>query len=330
MCYTQEAGVYYATIAIIIVTSLFYCRKYIRGLQFEEDVRADGKIVAVTGANSGIGQAVTAELNRRGATVYMLVRDMQRGTDSIRRLEKEGCDPQRLILRLVDLADFGSLRKFTQSFCEEVPYLDVLICNAGVLCVPTFTKTIDGFEKTWQCNYLGHFLLSEHLLPLISKSADGRIINISSVLYEYADTVSLDVVNDPKRYSGMMAYTRSKMAQVMYTRHLARIIEKRKLPLSVMVCHPGNVDSNILKESGYQWVRVVFRPIMWYVLKTVDDGAQMPLYLALSKQLQNPNGQYYRNFAIHEVIAKCKDADACKLLYEESRKAAGLDRNPPV
>ncbi|KIH68747.1 hypothetical protein ANCDUO_00909 [Ancylostoma duodenale] len=141
----------------------------------------------------------------------------------------------------------------------EVPHLDVLICNAGVLCVPTFTKTVDGFEKTWQCNYLGHFLLCELLVPLVSKSSDGRIINISSMLYEYADSVSSDIVNDPERYGGMMAYNRSKMAQVMYTRHLAKIIEKKRLSVSAMVCHPGNVDSNILKESGYQWVRIVFR-----------------------------------------------------------------------
>ncbi|RCN45229.1 hypothetical protein ANCCAN_08729 [Ancylostoma caninum] len=88
MYHTEEAALYYATIAVIIAASLFYCRKYIRGVRYEEDVRADGKIIAITGANSGIGQAVTAELNRRGATVYMLVRDKQRGLDSIRRLEE--------------------------------------------------------------------------------------------------------------------------------------------------------------------------------------------------------------------------------------------------
>ncbi|EYB92786.1 hypothetical protein Y032_0190g1263 [Ancylostoma ceylanicum] len=283
MCHTEEAGLYYAAIAVIIVTSLFYCRKYIRGLRYEEDVRADGKIIAITGANSGIGQAVTAELNRRGATVYMLVRDKQRGLDSIKRLEEEGCDPKRLILRYMDLANLESLRKFAKNFIKEVPQLDVLICNAGVLCVPTFTKTVDGFEKTWQCNFLGHFLLCELLLPLVSKSSDGRIINISSMLYEYADSVSLDVVNNPERYGGMMAYNRSKMAQVMYTRHLAKIIEKQRLSVSAMVCHPGNVDSNILKESGFQWVRIVFS-------SSLDFGAVFPirprpLTRSLGKQL---------------------------------------------
>ncbi|VDP24831.1 unnamed protein product [Heligmosomoides polygyrus] len=185
--------------------------KYIRGDRFEEDVRADGKIVAVTGANSGIGQAIAAELNRRGAIVYMLIRNQQRGLESIKRLEE---------------------------------------------------------------------------------STDGRIINVSSVLYEYGDTISLGVVNDPQNYGGMTAYSRSKMAQVMYTRHLARFVEKRNLPITVTVCHPGNVDTNILKESGYQWN---LRPIMWFVLMTDDDGAQMPLYLAVSKKLpKNSNGQYFR------------------------------------
>ncbi|KAK5984080.1 Glucose dehydrogenase, partial [Trichostrongylus colubriformis] len=293
MCSSQSTELYYAAIAVIVVTSLIYCRRYIRGTRFEENVRADGKIVAVTGANSGIGQAITAELNRRGATVYMLIRDKQRGLESISRLAKEGCDPNRLILRHVDLACFSSVRSFVEEFCKEVPRLDILICNAGVLWVPTFTKTADGFEKTWQCNYLGHFLLTQLLLPLICKSSDGRIINVSSILHEFADSVSFDVVNDPNRYGGMMAYSRSKMAQVMYTWYLARLLERKSLPVTVTVCHPGNVDTNILKESGFQWVRVVFRPLMWFVLKTQDDGAQMPLFLALSENLQNSNGHYF-------------------------------------
>ncbi|XGW04307.1 hypothetical protein V3C99_015458 [Haemonchus contortus] len=321
MCISQDTGFYYVTIAVIIATSLFYCRKYIRGTRFEESVRADGKIVAVTGANSGIGQAITAELNRRGATVYMLIRDKQRGAECIKRLEKEGCDPKRLIIRYLDLAVLSSVRDFVKEFCKEVPRLDILICNAGVLCVPTFTKTVDGFEKTWQCNYLGHFLLTQLLLPLISKSCDGRIINISSVLYEFADSVSFDVVNDPARYGGMMAYSRSKLAQIMYTKYLAKLLEQENSPITVTVCHPGSVDTNILKESGFQWVRVVFRPLMWFVLKTKDDGAQMPLYLALSEKLLNSNGQYFRDFAIREAKAKCWQEDSCKKLFEESLQA---------
>ncbi|VDL63257.1 unnamed protein product [Nippostrongylus brasiliensis] len=206
-------------------------RKYIRGNRFEEDVRADGKIVAVTGANSGI----------------------------------------------------------------EVHHLDILVCNAGVLRVPTFTKTEDGFEKTWQCNYLGHVLLTELLLPALANSTDGRILNVSSILYEFADSVSLNVVNDPNCYGGMMAYSRSKMAQVMYTKSLAKRMEKQNIPVTVTVCHPGNVDTNILRESGYHWVGRLFRPIMWFVLKTEDDGAQMPLFLALSRKLpKQSNGQYFR------------------------------------
>ncbi|KAK6035829.1 hypothetical protein COOONC_26666 [Cooperia oncophora] len=113
-------------------------------------------------------------------------------------------------------------------------------------------------------------------------------------MYEFADSVSFDVVNDPNRYGGMVAYSRSKMAQVMYTRYLARLLEEKRLPVTVTVCHPGSVDTNILKESGFQWVRVVFRPLMWFLLKTKDDGAQMPLFLALSEKLQKSNGQYYR------------------------------------
>ncbi|KAJ1365204.1 hypothetical protein KIN20_025442 [Parelaphostrongylus tenuis] len=70
-----------------------------------------------------------------------------------------------------------------------------------------------------------------------------------------------------KRYGGMIAYSRSKMAQVMFTRHLAKLLDERNLPVTVTVCHPGNVDTNILSESGYSWLSVIFRPIMWFLLK---------------------------------------------------------------
>uniref|UniRef100_A0A158P7S5 Dehydrogenase/reductase SDR family member on chromosome X n=1 Tax=Angiostrongylus cantonensis TaxID=6313 RepID=A0A158P7S5_ANGCA len=185
---------------------------------------------------------------------------------------------------------------------HQVPRLDILICNAGVLRVPVFTKTVDGFEKTWQCNYLALW----HHVFVVKK------VNM------------FDVVNDSKRYGGMIAYSRSKMAQVMYTRHLAKLLEDRNLPVTASVCHPGNVDTNILRESGYSWLSVVFRPIVWFILKTENDGAQMPLYLALSEKSQKSNGQYFRDFAVHEVVEKCKQSVACETLYEESRQAVGL------
>ncbi|KHJ75192.1 hypothetical protein OESDEN_25192 [Oesophagostomum dentatum] len=111
----------------------------------------------------------------------------------------------------------------------------------------------------------------------------------------------------------------------MYTTYLAKLIEKQNLSVTATVCHPGGVDSNILRESGYQWVRIVFRPIMWFVLKTVDDGAQTPIFLALSQKLHKSNGQYFKDLAAHDVIDKCQDISACQRLYEESRKSVALD-----
>ncbi|VDK70415.1 unnamed protein product [Cylicostephanus goldi] len=111
----------------------------------------------------------------------------------------------------------------------------------------------------------------------------------------------------------------------MYTRHLAKIIREKKLPITVTACHPGGVDSNILRESGYQWVRVVFRPLMWFVLKTVEDGAQLPIFLALSEKAYKGNGEYFKDFAVSVVPEKCQNSAACERLYEESRKAVALD-----
>ncbi|PIO71439.1 hypothetical protein TELCIR_06669 [Teladorsagia circumcincta] len=148
MCIPQDTGIYYATIAAIVVTSLIYYsgydrfRKYIRGTRFEESVRADDKIVAVTGANSGIGVL---------SNIF--------GVENDPKKEKK-------IKETTGQAITAELNR------REVPRLDILICNAGVLRVPKFAKTVDGFERTWQCNYLeveAHWMPNEFTDLLESK-----------------------------------------------------------------------------------------------------------------------------------------------------------------
>ncbi|VDK18989.1 unnamed protein product [Anisakis simplex] len=189
-----------------------YIKKYIKGTQFNELVDAHGKIAIVTGASSGIGKQIAKLLNLRGAKVYLLCRNPQKALEAIENLAESGCERSRLVLANADLASFESIRKFVDSFLKDETHLDILVNNAGVMALPVFQRTSDGFETTWQCNYLGHFLLTDLLIGSLRASGHGRIVNVSSFMHHRADSVDEHVVNNPQHYQRILTYNRSKLA----------------------------------------------------------------------------------------------------------------------
>ncbi|CAJ0923388.1 unnamed protein product, partial [Mesorhabditis belari] len=300
---------------IPLITAFYFLRQYIRGGQFKENVRANGKIAVVTGANSGVGRALCEELNKRGAKVYMLCRDEKRAAQAREQLVENGCNDSNLLIQTVDLADFSSIRDVVKILLTEESHIDILINNAGLLGIPQFEKTKDGVEKTWQSNYLGHFLLTELLLSSLEKSSDPRIVNVSSIVHPLADSIDLDYVNNPKNYGRMKAYSRSKLANIMHSRELSTRYPKIKSSS----CHPGNINSNILSTSGWIFLKDIFAPIFWFCFKTEMDGAQTPLHLALSQHLKG-NGLYYSDCVVVEESEKARFDGDCVKLYEQSRQ----------
>ncbi|CAJ0574215.1 unnamed protein product, partial [Mesorhabditis spiculigera] len=309
-----------ALYAIPILAGLYFLRKYIRGGQFTENVRADGKIVVVTGANSGVGRGVCEELNKRGAKVYMICRDEGRAAKGRNLMIENGCDPSRLLIRIADLANLASVQKAAKQILSEEKHIDILVNNAGMFGLLKFSKTTDGFEETWQSNYLGHFLLTEMLITALRKAEKPRIVNVSSLLHPYADSVDFRHVNDPKNYGMWMGYARTKLANVMHARWLAR---KHPKILSNS-CHPGCINSSILSTSGWLFLKDILYPFFWYFMKTEMDGAQTALYLALSEKVEG-NGLYYSDCAVGSMGSKARDDAACEKLYKESLQAVGLD-----
>ncbi|CAJ0953073.1 unnamed protein product, partial [Mesorhabditis belari] len=299
-----------------VCAGLYLLRKWNRGGQFTENVSAIGKVAVVTGGNSGVGKALCELLNKRGAKVYMLCRDEKRAAQAKAKLVEDGCDPQRLIIRKGNLDDFTSIQAVAKTLLAEESRIDILINNAGVLGIPSFEKTVDGFERTWQSNHLGHFLLTELLLKSIKRSSDPRIVNVSSEIHSKGDTIDLDFVNDAKNYARMMIYARSKLANVMYSRELSH----RHPRILSSSCHPGNINTNILATSGLIILKQIFAPIFWFCFKTEMDGAQTALYLALSQRLPG-NGLYYSDCVVVEEAAIARDRKECEKLYEQSLNA---------
>lgn len=320
----------YIGMGIIVFIVIYVVRQYIKGKQFTEKVSAKGKVALVTGANSGIGRQLVRELNLRYTKVYMVCRDMEKGRQAARGLFSQyGCDATRMIVMEADLSSFDSIRKFVKEFNQKEEKLDVLINNAGIMFYPKFEKTSDGHEMTWQTNYLGHFLLTELLLPKLEKSADGgRIINVSSKLHRKAETVDMDICDSKKHFDRWIkTYARSKLASVMHSVALTKRIRSKDSgsKISANSCHPGVVDSSLVRIPFFtNVIKKVFSPFIWFVMKTEQDGAQTPLYLALSKKVNGISGKYFSDCELSTPHPLAFDENSCEVLYNQSIEACGL------
>lgn len=315
--------------SILTFFTLFQIRKYIKGRQCSDDISAEGKIAVITGANSGIGRQLAKELNLRGAKVYLLCRDKDKGIRAIDELAEEGCDITRLLLKLVDLSDFSTIHKFAYEIQRHVDKIDILVNNAAIMYYPNFTKTVNGHELTWQTNYLGHFLLTELLLPLLKKSWNGRIINISCDLHKYAEDADGYKMDESGHFHRFRRYCRTKLAAVMHARELARRIRETDPTSTVVInaCHPGFCYTGLLRYTAIKYwpIKILLLPFLWFFLKSGRDGAQTPLYMSLSKQLENDSGKYYADCEEVEPAKSALDSAACEQLYNYSLTAVNLD-----
>ncbi|VDN06806.1 unnamed protein product [Thelazia callipaeda] len=312
-------------VGVLTCVSMYFIRRYLKGAQFVESVKARGKIAMVTGASAGIGKQTARELNLRGATVYMLCRNRERAENARIELTKLGCDPTRLIVKDVDLSRLATIRKFANEIKDEVDKVDILVNNAGIMFYPKFELTEDGNEITWQTNYLGHFLLTELLLPLIKKSTNGRIINVSSSLHKKADSVDIAVVNNKSYFNRSMPYCRSKLAQIMHAREVTKRLRMKDPDIAVTInsVHPGVCFTELMRYTMFsqKYILQMITPILWFFMKTEKDGAQTTLYAALSRSVESISGKYFGECKLSTPSLDALDDNNCSFLYEQSLKA---------
>jgi NAD(P)-dependent dehydrogenase (short-subunit alcohol dehydrogenase family) len=194
-----------------------------------------GRTVIVTGANSGLGEVTARELARVGAKVILAVRNTGKGKTAARDMKG------KVEVRQLDLQDLASVRKFA----DGVDSVDVLVNNAGIMAVP-HAVTADGFESQIGTNHLGHFALTNLLLP---KVAD-RVVTVSSLMH-WMGYISLRDLNWTARpYSAWVAYGQSKLANLLFTSELQRRLEAVGSPLRAFASHPGYSHTNLQGKSG--------------------------------------------------------------------------------
>uniref|UniRef100_A0A3Q3DCW5 Si:dkey-73n8.3 n=1 Tax=Hippocampus comes TaxID=109280 RepID=A0A3Q3DCW5_HIPCM len=221
-------------------------------MKWSSDVRLDGKTAIVTGANTGIGKETAKDLAARGARVILACRDMAKGEQAARDIMREvSC--AKVVARHLDLADTKSICQFAENIYNTEKALHYLINNAGVaLCA--FATTVDGFETQFGVNHLGHFFLTFLLLDLLKHSAPSRVITLSSIAH-IMGRIQFDDLAVENNYHPARAYAQSKLANVLFTRELAKRTEA--LGVTAYSVDPGTVNTEITRHIGWPMAEII-------------------------------------------------------------------------
>jgi NAD(P)-dependent dehydrogenase (short-subunit alcohol dehydrogenase family) len=240
-----------------------------------------GKLVLVTGANSGLGFEVTRALARKGASVLMACRNLEKGEEAAAKVRAEGPKGEVSLMQL-DLADLGSVKRFAEEFRSEYDHLDILINNAGVM-VPPYGQTVDGFELQFGINHLGHFALTGLLLNLLRHTTNARIVTVSSYAH-YFGLINFDDLNSQKSYQKWLAYGQSKLANLLFAYELQRRLSRNGQTLISVTAHPGYAETNLQHNSA------LFNFLNPLMAQSQEMGALPVLYAATRPEIKG--GEY--------------------------------------
>ena len=278
----------------------------------------EGKIVIVTGSNTGIGKETARSLAQQGATVVMAVRDTAKG-EAARSEIAASTGRKDVDLMKLDLGDVASVRAFAKDFQSKYPRLDVLVNNAG-LWPTTRSTTKDGFETTFGTNHLGTFLLTHELLPLLKKSAPSRVVVLSSKLHYQGKMVWDDLQFERRSFSGPTAYNQSKLANVLFANALARRVEKDGITVNSV--HPGVVATELARDYPKFLVK-----LFHLFLLTPAQGAECSVHVATSEEGGRVTGKYFEQSRQKTAAKAALDEAAQERLWKLSEELLNL-RDP--
>jgi NAD(P)-dependent dehydrogenase (short-subunit alcohol dehydrogenase family) len=260
----------------------FRLRRSLLGWEDLADLRMDGRVVAITGATSGLGLASARMLSRMGAGLRLLVRDPGRGA---RLAEELGGDVE---IHAVDMSDLSSVRRAVDELMAAGSRLDVLINNAGALLTER-RESVDGYEMTFATMVLGPFVLTNGLVSLLERAGDlgpARVITVASGGM-YLERVHLDDLQmEREPYRGSVAYARAKRAQVVLTREWARRLRDHGIVAHAM--HPGWADT-----PGVEASLPTFRRIVGPFLRAPEQGADTIVWLAAAEEPTRSTGRFW-------------------------------------
>ncbi|HYU61706.1 MAG TPA: SDR family NAD(P)-dependent oxidoreductase [Solirubrobacterales bacterium] len=271
--------------------------------------------VVVTGASSGIGEAAAVELARRGATVVPVGRDERRLRAVAERIGELGSagEPER-----ADFASLDDVRDLAARLLERHPRIDVLVNNAGAF-FGRREVSVDGHELTFQVNHLAPFLLTNLLLDRLRASAPSRVVTTSSGVHA-GGLLDLDDLELERSWSGWRAYSNSKLANVLFTRELAKRLEGTGVVANCL--HPGVIRSRLGRNAG--GVTGIGWSAVRLLLGSPRRGARTVVYLASAPEAQRVSGGYFAGERQRRVVGQAADDFVAEELWRRSEQLAGL------
>jgi NAD(P)-dependent dehydrogenase (short-subunit alcohol dehydrogenase family) len=249
-----------------------------------------GKRVLITGGTAGIGLRTAVALASRGARVVITARDEEKAKRARESIATESnADVDSVLL---DLASFDSIRACAREIAARFDALHVLLNNAG-LVLTRRSETREGFEMTLGVNHVGPFLLTKLLLDMLERSGPARVVNVASGAHRRVKSgLDFEDLNLEQRYDGWHAYCCSKLANIYFTRELARRLEGR--PVTANSLHPGYVSTRLGKDGDTGgWLRLLLGVTMPLLALDADDGARTSIHCVVSPELSDVSGAYF-------------------------------------
>lgn len=278
-----------------------------------------GKSVVVTGATDGIGLVTARKLAEKGAKLGLVARNPDKAASVIEALKAETGNDQIEFFQ-ADLSDLTEVRAVAKKIAAAFPTLDVLINNAGAM-FNSRALSADGIEMTMALNHFSVFLLTNLLLDPLSRAEGARVVTVSSIAHRGADIDFENLKGTEGRHSGWRAYQRSKLANILFTRELARRVGDHGITANCL--HPGFVASKFGENNN---------PLMTAVMKlgklfaiSPEKGAETSVYLACAAAIEGESGGYYAQKKKLPPSAQARNAETASRLWEESAKLVGLE-----
>ena len=282
-------------------------------------VSLQGAFAVVTGASSGIGAEAARVLAQAGARVIMACRSMASGEEvatAIRASLASGAPSVEV--KPLDLTDLASVRALADEVLANGRPIELLINNAGVMATP-LGKTKQGSELQVGTNHLGHFLLTKLLLPALARATQARVVNLSSALHyrgrgaRLLETLTEDPGYERRTYTPFDAYGDSKLANVLFTRHLARVAPRGVATFSL---HPGVIPTNLTRSMGL--LGAAYRFVGKPFLKSIPQGAATTIYAATAPELAEESGAYLSDCGVARSSREGRDEALAEKLWEVS------------
>lgn len=276
------------------------------------------RVVLITGGTGGIGKATAIGLAAMGARVGITGRDVARGEQAATDI-RAASGNQAVEGFAGDMTSQAEVRRLAVAVLAGYPRVDVLINNVGGFWAHRH-RTVDGLEQTLALNHLAPFLLTNLLLDRLKASAPARVVTVSSG-EQARGRIDFDDLQGARAYSGQRAYSQSKLANVMFTMELARRLEGTGVTATCL--HPGVVRTNFGSEDQARYFAVIGQ-LVRPMLKTPAKGAETPIYLASSPELDGVTGQFFANRKSKRANKAAHDTGMTARLWRASAELVGL------